>query len=69
MKEERVPISVHDLCVREQIRQQQLENFWKLWCNDYIRNLPPTVKIFFPRCNLRKGSVVLIKEDNVPRLS
>lgn len=42
-----VPISVRDLCVREQLRQQQFETFWKLWSNDYIKNLPPAVKSFF----------------------
>ena len=58
-----------DLSFREQIRQQQLDKFWELWSGDYIRNLPPTVKGFPPKCNLKKGSLVLIKEDNIPRMS
>lgn len=63
------PVSARDLCIQENVRQQQLSKFWKLWSNDYIRNLPPCVKGFVPRCNLRKGSVVMIREDNVPRMS
>lgn len=58
-----------DLCLRETVRQQQLEKFWVLWTNDYIRNLPPSVKGFQQKCNLKEGSLVLIKEDNIPRMS
>ena len=58
-----------DLCIREQVRLEQLDKFWKIWSSDYIRNLPPTVKGFVSKCNVKKGSVVLVKEDNVPRMS
>lgn len=64
-----VQSAVKDLSVREQIRQLQLEKFWKMWSCDYIRNLPPAVKGFVPKCNLKEGSLVLIKEDNIPRMS
>lgn len=67
--EGKVQSTAPDLSFREQIRQQQLDKFWKLWSSDYIRNLPPTVKGFLPKCNLREGSLVLIKEDNIPRMS
>ncbi len=67
--EDNVQSTAMDLSFREQIRQQQLDKFWKLWSCDYIRNLPPIVKEFLPKCNLREGSTVLIKEDNIPRMS
>lgn len=34
-----------------------------------MRNLPPTVKGFESNCNVKKGSVVLLREDNVPRMN
>ena len=62
-------VSSMDLCNRETVRLRQLDKFWEMWSTEYIRNLPCTIKGFVPKCDLRKGSVVLIKEDNVPRLS
>ena len=56
-------VSSKDLCEREGSRQQQLNKFWKLWVSDYTLNLPLTIRGFVPRCNLEKGSVVLIKEN------
>ena len=61
-------VSVKDLKGREVLRNQTLDKFWKLWSNDYITNLPPVVKGFVSNCNLKKGDIVLIKEDNVARL-
>ena len=55
--------SAQDLCLREQVRLGQLDKFWKMWSCDYIRNLPPTVKGFVSKCNVKKGYLVLIKED------
>lgn len=40
-----------------------------MWSDDYLKNLPPTVKRFKSNCNVKKGSVVLFKKDNVPRMS
>ena len=62
-------ISVDDLSAREIVRQQQLDKFWITWSNDYLRNLPPVVKGFVSNCDLKIGSVVLVKEDQVPRMS
>ena len=62
-------VSASDLCAREVIRQARLDEFWSKWSDDYLRNLPPTVKGFAARCNLKRGSVVLVREDNVCRLS
>ena len=57
-----------DLSEREIVRKRQLDKFWKIWSDDYLKNLPPTVKGSKSNCNLKKGSVVLIREDNVPRM-
>ena len=62
-------VSSRDLCMRESARQRQLDKFWEIWSSEYIRNLPCTVRKFVSRCKLKDGSVVLIQEDNVPRLS
>ncbi|XP_066956312.1 uncharacterized protein [Macrobrachium rosenbergii] len=62
-------VSSKDLCMRETARQRQLDKFWEIWSSDYIRNLPGAIKGFVSKCNVKKGSVVLVKEDNVRRLS
>ena len=63
-----VIVSPKDLSSRDIVCRQRLDHFWSRWSSDYLRNLPPTVNRFFPRGDLRVGSVVLIREDNVPRL-
>ena len=60
-------VTSRDLSERQVVRNQKLEHFWKLWSNNYITNLPQVVKGFMKRCNLCKGDLVLIKEDNIPR--
>ena len=57
-----------DLNEREIVRKRQLNRFWKMWSDDYLKNLPPTVKGFKSNCNLKKGCIVLMREDNVPRM-
>ena len=64
-----VHVSSKDLTERELVRKRQLDKFWKVWSDDYLRNLPPTVKGSKPNCNVKKGSVVLLREDNVPRMN
>lgn len=61
-------ISAKDLSEREVIRNQALDKFWALWSNDCIRNLPPVIKGFTSKCNLKKGDLVLVKEERVARL-
>ncbi|XP_064108041.1 uncharacterized protein LOC135216591 [Macrobrachium nipponense] len=61
-------ISAKDLSDREILRRQILNKFWTVWSNDYIRNLPCVVKGFTPNCDLKKGYLVLVKEDNLSRL-
>lgn len=61
-------VSSKDLTERECVKNQRLEHFWKVWSNNYITNLPQVVKGFTQNCSLSKGDLVLIKEDNIPRL-
>ncbi|XP_068201644.1 uncharacterized protein [Palaemon carinicauda] len=61
-------ISSKDLCVREAVRLGQLDKFWRIWQYEYLRNLPCMVKGFKPNCNLKEGSVVLVKDERVSRL-
>ena len=53
---------------REELRRKRLDKFWKIWSDDYLRNLPPTVVKFQKRGQLKEGSIVLIHEENLPRL-
>ena len=43
-----------------------LDKFW--WSHDYLCNIPPSVHRFEARGHINEGSVVLIREDNMPRL-
>ncbi|XP_066958659.1 uncharacterized protein [Macrobrachium rosenbergii] len=61
-------VTSKDLCVREAVRLSQLEKFWNIWQSEYLRNLPCMVKGFKANCNLTRGSVVIVKEERVPRL-
>ena len=63
-----VIVSPKDLSSQDIDCRQRLDHFWSSWSSVYLRNLPPTVNRFFPRGDLKVGSVVLIREDNVPRL-
>lgn len=42
------------------------EKIWKLWHKDYLSNLQQRNKWHFEKDNVKEGSVVLIKEDNLP---
>ena len=61
-------VSRNTLTERDLIRQNQLERFWSQWSQDYLRNLPPVIGRFKAQGQIRVGSVVLIREDNVTRL-
>ncbi|XP_076030380.1 uncharacterized protein LOC143018676 [Oratosquilla oratoria] len=69
VSDEHLDVNHKDLNEREHVRERKLDRFWKMWSDDYVRNLPPTVKGSKPNCNMKKGSVVLLGEDNVPRMS
>ena len=48
-------------------RNEQLNKFWEVWSNDYIRQLP-RAPVYKERGCLHIGSVVLVKDENMPRL-
>jgi hypothetical protein len=62
------PAEEIDLSKTYSRKQRALSEFWKTWSTSYLQNLPNIVPKFTERCGLKKGSVVLIKEDNIPRL-
>ena len=53
---------------RARIRERRLNRFWSVWSDEYLRNLPPAVSKFRPHGSLCEGSVVLVQNENVPRL-
>lgn len=48
--------------------KERLNWFWKVWSTDYLRNLPCIVPQFEEKGSLKVGSIVLVQEDNIPRL-
>ena len=61
-------VTQSELSDRLILRNKLLNKFWNIWSKSYIVNLPPVVKGFEQKCDIKKGSLVLIREDNVPRL-
>jgi hypothetical protein len=61
-------VTSENLSIRHQELIQRLDDFFKVWSTDYIRNLPPAFSKFRKRGNLQVGSVVLIREDNQRRM-
>ena len=61
-------VGIETLSLRHQEMLQRQEDFWKIWSSEYIRNLPPAFQKFKKEGNLNVGSVVLIKEDGLPRM-
>ena len=49
-------------------QEQLLSVFWLKWSSDYLKSLPPIVSRFRSRGPLKVGSLVLIREDHLPRL-
>ena len=61
-------VSSGDLKDRALLQKHRLQQFWKVWSLDYLRNLPPAVSKFYNRGSLKVGSLVLIEEDHLRRL-
>ena len=61
-------VSADVLSLREQEMLQRQNEFWEIWSSDYLRNLPPAYQKFQKQGQISVGSIVLIKEDNLPRL-
>ena len=67
MRDWQTVVSGSDLAFHFAMRQSLLDKFWEIWSSDYIRNLPPWRGAQW-KCGLRKGSVVLVQDDQQPRL-
>ena len=61
-------VSSKMLSDRARVRERLLNRFWSVWQTEYLRTLPQSVRKFRSEGKLRLGSVVLIKEDQVPRM-
>ena len=61
------PLCSSDLSLKNKELNRTLEQFWVVWNEQYIRNLPP-LENKKARMNLEIGSVVLIREEGKPRL-
>ena len=68
LKFEELSVSKHDLIQRDNYVDKMVKNFWSIWLNDYITQLPKIIPNFHDKCKIQPGSVVLIKEENLPRL-
>lgn len=49
--------------------QSRSEMFWQRWSQEYLRNLPTGSRSLKSSRTLNKDSVVLIREDNTPRMN
>ena len=61
-------VTPEGLVSRERLCRLRLDKFWEFWRLDYLRSLPVSVSKFHSRGPIEVGSIVLIHEDNVPRL-
>ena len=61
-------INEETLSLRHQEMIDRQNDFWVVWSDEYIRNLPPAFQKFRKEGNLEVGSMVLIREDNLPRM-
>lgn len=53
---------------RAKVRERRLRKFWSVWSRDYLRDLPLAVRRFRQHGKLVEGSVVLLQDENQPRL-
>jgi len=69
VKPDTLPLDRNNLVEREHVRIQLLDRFWQVLSTEYLRNLPVTVHKFYQKGDLKVGSIVLVREDNVPRMN
>lgn len=62
-----IPQNGRDFCLVEKEHRSALEKFWRIWNEDYIRNLP-SLGNGRSKVDLRVGSIVLIREEGKPRM-
>jgi hypothetical protein len=61
-------LSISSFSEREQDRLITLNKFWEIWSEEYLRNLPSAIPKFQNQGQIKMGSLVLIREDNTPRM-
>ena len=61
-------VTARALGERARVRERRLNRFWTVWSDEYLRNLPPAVSKFKSRGTLCEGSVVLVQNENTPRM-
>ena len=61
---ENASVELLDLSHQELLQSQ--DDFWRVCSSDYLRNCLLDFKSFGTKVNVEVGSVVLIKEDNMP---
>ena len=62
-----IPKSGKDFLLMHQEHTAALSKFWTTWSEDYIKNLPPIGNVK-GKMDLEEGSIVLIREEGMPRL-
>jgi hypothetical protein len=61
-------VCMDKLSLRHQEMIERQDDFWRVWSSEYIRNVPAAFQKFRKEGNLEVGSVVLIREDGLPRM-
>ena len=61
-------VTTLDLINKNISMSRMFSHFWKIWHKQYITSLPVHIKRFKKKCSLHKNSIVIVKEDNIPRL-
>ena len=62
-------VTGRDLRDKEIARAIMLNEFWSSWTNKYIVNLPSINQGYRSNCRLKLGSIVLMRDDELPRMS
>jgi transposase InsO family protein len=57
------------LLSRWQQLQHRMQQFWRVWSNDYLTHLQQRAKWSSTKANLEPGMVVILKEDNTPPMT
>ena len=63
----RTPQNASEFNVAHKNHLLALDEFWRIWSEDYIRNLPAVGHVR-DRNKLQVGSLALIRKENTPRM-
>jgi len=61
-------ISAQDLLLNHSMRQHCISKFWKVWSDQYLRQLPAVVSKQFHSRQVKVGDLVLVRDENRSRL-